>query len=103
MNFERHYEEQTAYITLGGETPIANSMPINKCFLGKKFQKILKNEGLTVNCFMNVCYDKSQSFTEGTIMKWKLREEEIDVYLIESKKLFIKGKHIWAYCVGIVE
>lgn len=103
MNFERHYEEQTAYITLNGVTPVANSMPIEKCFLGKKFQKILKKETFTVNYYMNVCYDKPQEFIDGSMMIWKLREEETNVFLIESKKLFVKGKHIWVYCVGIVE
>ena len=42
MNFEEHYGELTGEITLNGTTPDGNSMPINKCFLGKKFQKQLK-------------------------------------------------------------
>ncbi|WP_217187118.1 hypothetical protein [Enterobacter soli] len=43
MYFDEHYEELTSEIRLDGITPDANSMPMNKMFLGKKFQKIIMN------------------------------------------------------------
>ena len=42
MYFEEHYEELTSEIRLGGVTPDANSMPMNKMFLGKSFKRSLR-------------------------------------------------------------
>lgn len=103
MNFEQHYGELTSDIRLNGITPDANSMPTDKCFLGKKFKKKLKGTDYQINSFMNVCFEKSQSFIDGEVLTWKLQGESLAVYLIESKQLFVKGKHYWAYCVGIIE
>lgn len=102
MIFEKHYEEQTSDITLNGVIPFANSTPIDISFLGKKFRKILKNESITCNTFMNVAYEKQQDF-DGSVLIWKLQDMETSVFLIEEKKLFVKGKHFWVYCVGIIE
>lgn len=33
----------------------------------------------------------------------ELRTDETEVYLIQKKKLFVKGKNFWSYCVGIIE
>lgn len=101
--FENHYGESTAYITLEGITPFANSTPVETIFLGKKFTKELRKNNILSNSFMNVCYEKQQAFVTGTVLKWKLRGDITNVYLIEEKKLFVKGKNFWVYCVGIIE
>jgi len=103
MNFEEHYGEFTREILLGGITPDANSMPLNKCFLGKKFQKIIKNSEHSIDSYMNVCFEKQQGFADGEVLDWELQGEVLPVFLIESKKLFVKGKHFWVYAVGIIE
>lgn len=102
MIFEKHYEELTNDITLNGVIPFANSTPIDISFLGKKFRKILKNESIKCNTFMNVAYEKQQDFDDSVLI-WKLQDMETSVFLIEEKKLFVKGKHFWVYCVGIIE
>ncbi|WP_312282560.1 hypothetical protein [Pseudescherichia sp.] len=103
MNFEEHYGELTGEIELNGLVPYANSMPIHKCFLGKKFQKVLKKKKINIEHFMNVCFETQQDFTEGELLTWSLQGEGMDVYAIECKQLFVKGKHFWVYCVGIIE
>ena len=103
MIFDKHYGEQTAYITMNGIEPFANSTPIDICFLGKKFKKVLTANDIKCGSYMNVAYEKPQQFQEGSVLKWKLRTDETSVYLIEEKKLFVKGKHFWLYCVGIME
>lgn len=103
MIFDKHYENETPYITMQGITPFANSMPIDLCFLGKKFKKQLKNSNINCLCYMNVAYDKPQDFQELSVLEWKLHDDSTDVFLIEEKKLFVKGKHFWVYCVGIIE
>lgn len=103
MNLEEHYGELTSEITMNGITPDANSMPITKVFLGKKFQKVVKNSTHTINSFMNVIYEKPQSFKHGEVLEWVLQDLVLSVYLIEEKKLFVKGKFFWVYNVGIIE
>ncbi|MEX5391171.1 hypothetical protein WCE19_15035 [Enterobacter cloacae] len=103
MYFEEHYEELTSEIRLGGVTPDANSMPMNKMFLGKKFQKIIKNSTHNVDSYMNVIFEKKQTFNNGEVLEWELQGEVLTVFLIEYKKLFVKGKHFHVYAVGIIE
>ena len=103
MNFEQHYEDLTSDITLNGCTPYCNSMPINKCFLAKKFQKVVKNSSYTIDSYMNVGYEKPQTFKDGEVLQWELHGEVLNVFLIESKQLFVKGKNFWVYAVGIIE
>lgn len=103
MYFEEHYEELTSEIRLGGVTPDANSMPMNKMFLGKKFQKIIKNSTHNVDTYMNVIFEKKQTFKNGDVLEWELQGEVLPVFLIEYKKLFVKGKHFHVYAVGIIE
>lgn len=103
MNFEQHYEELTSEIKLGGVTPDGNSMPINKMFLGKKFQKIIKKCTHNVDSYMNVIFEKKQTFKDGKVLEWELQGEVLPVFVIEYKKLFVKGKHFHVYAVGIIE
>lgn len=103
MNFEEHYGELTEDILLDGLIPYANSLPINKCFLGKKFQKVVKKSELPIDNFMNVCFEKEQSIKDGSTITWTLQDLELNVFVIESKKLFVKGKQVWVYAVGIIE
>jgi len=103
MNFEEHYGDLTREITLDGIEPKANSMPVHKCFLGKKFQKVIKNTDYNIESYMNVIFDKKQTFADGQVLEWQLQGEVMNVFLIEGKKLFVKGKHVWAYAVGIIE
>ena len=102
MNIEEHYGELTSEIRLEGITPDANSMPLNKMFLGKKFQKIIKNSTYQIDSYMNVIFEKKQSFT-SEVLEWELQGEVLPVFLIEYKKLFVKGKHFHVYAVGIIE
>ncbi|WP_088543792.1 hypothetical protein [Escherichia coli] len=103
MYFEEHYEELTSEIRLGDVTPDANSMPMNKMFLGKKFQKIIKNSTHNVDSYMNVIFEKKQIFKNGDVLEWELQGEVLPVFVIEYKKLFVKGKHFHVYAVGIIE
>ena len=50
MNFDKHYEERTPDIRLDAFIPYANSLPISKVFLGKKFQKHIKNLPILYGC-----------------------------------------------------
>ncbi len=97
---DKHYEEQTVYITLEGVTPFANSTPIDITFLDKKFKKVLKKSGIDCDYYMNVIFEKSQNFENK--LEWKLHDHCTDVFLIGETKLFIKGKHFYVYCIGIV-
>lgn len=103
MNFEQHYGELTSEIKLNGITPYANSMPMNKIFLGKKFQKKVNENTHTIDSFMNVIFERPQEFIEGDVYEWVLNDVVLSVYLIETKALFVKGKHFWVYAVGIIE
>lgn len=103
MNFEQHYGEMTHYIQLDGSIPLANSMPLSVMFLGKKQKKGLKKTDIKFESFMNICYEKEQPLVDGSTYEWKLNDQIMSVYLIDSTKLFVKGKLIWAYCVGIIE
>lgn len=103
MNFEQHYGDLTSKIKLNGMTPDGNSMPINKCFLDKKFQKVVKKSNYQIDSYMNVIYEKKKDFKVGEVLEWELQGEKILVFLIESKKLFVKGKYFWVYAVGIIE
>lgn len=100
---DQHYGEKTPYIKVDGTTPYANSMPLNVMFLNKKYSKVLKKADVHCDSFMNVCYEREQPFENGTVLNWQLEGMDMDVYLIGCGKLFVKGKHVWAYCVGIIE
>jgi|GEM_PF-997160 len=102
-NMEQHFGDLTPYIQLEGLTPVANSMPMDICFLGKKFKKVLKQVTFECNSYMNVCFDKEQNLAEGTVLEWSLHDDVMKVYVIGSTRVFVKGKPIWAYCVGIIE
>ena len=103
MELDRHYGDSTRDIRLDNLTPFANSLPVNKCFLGKKFQKIVKNSVHDIEDFMNVIFEKPQKITAGQLMKWSLHGLVLDVYVIDDTKLFVKGKDVWAYAVGIIK
>ena len=45
---EEHFEGETPYIQLNGETPFANGKPTLKCFLNKQLAKKLKQTGLSL-------------------------------------------------------
>lgn len=102
MIFDQHYGELTRDITINGTVPYANSMPIDKCFLGKKFQKLLKKKNQNVSNYMNIAYEREQSF-DSDLLEWELQGSIIDVVLIDYKKLFVKGRFFHVYCVGIIE
>ncbi|QUG75851.1 hypothetical protein GKQ23_12970 [Erwinia sp. E602] len=98
--FEQHYEEQTPYIALDGITPTANSVPLTTSFLSKKLRKQISKESIQCDNYMNVIFEKKQTFEK--VLKWTLRELELDVVLLEEKQLFVRGKPFWAYCVVII-
>lgn len=100
---EKHYEELTSDILFGNVIPFANSMPIDQCFLRKKFKKTIKNAGLKITHFMNVIYEKPQNqIVQGTFMDWSLLGDISSVFVIDGTELFVKGKKYWVYCVGMV-
>jgi len=103
MNFEQHYGDLTNDIKLNGITPYANSMPMNKIFLGKKFQKKVNTSTHNIDSYMNVIFEHPQQLNEGDVYEWVLNDLVLSVYLIEAKALFVKGKHFWVYAVGIIE
>ncbi|WP_312229008.1 hypothetical protein [Pseudescherichia sp.] len=103
MNFDEHYGDLTEEITLAGITPVANSLPIQKCFLGKKFQKAIKNSDHEITTFMNVGFEKPQIFENGSVLTWSMQGQNLDVFVIDSKQLFVKGRNFWVYAVGIIE
>ncbi|KLP45418.1 hypothetical protein ABR36_03465 [Enterobacter ludwigii] len=68
-----------------------------------KFQKIIKNSTHNVDSYMNVIFEKKQTFKNGEVLEWELQGEVLPVFIIEYKKLFVKGKHFHVYAVGIIE
>jgi len=103
MDFEQHYGELTSDIRLNGIVPDGNSMPVNAIFLTKKFKKIIKDSGYIINDFMNVCFEKQQAFKSNENLTWELQDLVLEVFVIDEKKLFVKGKHFWVYAIGIKE
>lgn len=103
MNIEEHFDVETPYITLNGETPMANSKPILNCFMNPRVKKELKNSGYTSNQHMNVIFQKKKPLRIGDTYTWVLRELEFNVVLLGKTELFVKGMKVYAYCVGIIE
>jgi hypothetical protein len=52
---------------------------------------------------MNVCFEKQQAFKSNENLTWELQDLVLDVFVIDEKKLFVKGKHFWVYAIGIKE
>lgn len=106
MDFEKHYGELTSDIRINGLIPDGNSMPINLIFLAKKFKKTINQTDYHIDSFMNACFEKQQDLKVGEVYKWELLDSsglQFDVYVIDTKKLFVKGKHFWVYAIGIIE
>lgn len=103
MNIEDHFEGETPYIMMNGETPFANSKPIDQCYMGKHIKKELKKTEYKCNSFMNVIYDRKKSLRIGDTYTWSLRDMEFNVVLVGKTDLFVKGKHVFVYCVVIIE
>lgn len=105
MDFEKHYGELTSDIRINGLIPDGNSMPINVIFLAKKFKKIIKETDYQIDSFMNACFEKPQDLKVGEVLKWELLDGglQFDVFIIDTKKLFVKGKNFWVYAMGIIE
>lgn len=101
--FEKHFEGETPYITLNGETPMANGLPTDKSWLNKKLGKKLKQSGYSSNQYMNVVFDRSKALRTGDTYTWKLHNEEFNVVLLDKTELFVKGMRVYAYIVGIIE
>jgi len=72
-------------------------------FLGKKFLKLLKKSELNINHYMAVVFEAPQKIVDGQLMTWTLDGVALNVFVIEEKQLFVKGKNVWAYAVGIIE
>ncbi|MDF2784229.1 MAG: hypothetical protein K0S95_764 [Pantoea eucrina] len=104
MNFCEHYGEQTKDILIGGLVPFGNSLPINKCFIGKKFAKVIKKSEYEIINYMNAVFEKEQeSIVVGDLHDWSLDGLHIEVYVIGITNLNVKGKNVWAYALGIIE
>lgn len=56
-----------------------------------------------MDSYMNVIFEKKQTFKNGEVLEWELQGEVLPVFIIEYKKLFVKGKHFHVYAVGIIE
>ncbi len=105
MDFEKHYGELTSDIRINGLIPDGNSMPLSIIFLAKKFNKLVKKSEHKIDSFMNACFEKSQDLKIGEVLKWELLDSDLsfDVFVIDTKKLFVKGKYFWVYAIGIIE
>lgn len=103
MNLDKHYGERTPDIRLDELTPYANSLPHSKMFLSKKYQKVIKKDELPIEYYMAVVFEKPQEIVEGQLMTWTLDDLTLNVYVLEHKQLFVRGKYVWAYAVGIMQ
>ncbi|EPC0896008.1 hypothetical protein ACRV5G_000669 [Enterobacter hormaechei] len=103
MNIEDHFEGETPYIQLNGETPFANSKPIQNCFMNKKVKKEFSKSGYSSNSYMNVMFERKKALRTGDTYTWSLRDMEFNVVLLDKTELFVKGKRFYAYCIGIIE
>lgn len=103
MNIEEHFEDETPYIQLDGNTPFANGKPTLTCFLNKQLVKTLKKSGYECNQYMNVCFQSKKALRTGDTYTWKLRQLEFNVVLIGKTVLFVKGMRVYAFIVGIIE
>ena len=105
MNLEDHFEEQTAYIQINGKTPYTNSLPYEEFYLGKIHLKAYKKYKKQHPCqyFMSVSFEKKPPLKNGSIVQWKLNEDEYDIIILHQAELFVKGKRIYAYTVGILK
>lgn len=103
MNIEEHFEGETPYIQLNGETPLVNGKPTQTCFLNKQLAKTLKKSEYTCEQYMNVCFDRKKALRTGDTYTWSLREMEFNVVLLGKTELFVKGMRVYAYIVGIIE
>ena len=103
MNLDKHYGERTPDIRLDDLIPYANSLPHSKMFLNKKVQKLIKKNQLPIEYYMAVVFEKPQEILEGQLMTWNLDDVTLNVYVLEHKQLFVRGKYVWAYAVGIME
>lgn len=103
--FEKHYDaEDTENITLDGFKPFANSMPLHCMYIDRKrAKKRLKKCNFEYSMFMNVIYEKKQPIATEAMTKWKLYNEEYDVYVLDICEVFVKGKQFFGYCVVIVD
>ena len=52
---------------------------------------------------MAVVFEKPQEIVEGQLMTWTLDDLTLNVYVLEHKQLFVRGKYVWAYAVGIMQ
>ncbi len=105
MNLEDHFEEQTPYIQIDGKTPLTNSLPYEEFYLGEVHIKAYKKYKKQYPCqyFMSVSFEKKPPLKSGDIVQWKLHEDEYDIIILKYGELFVKGKRVHAYTVGILK
>jgi hypothetical protein len=117
MDMERHYDEDTISILIGGGdagiTPQANSLPYHKCFVGKKHSKLLKNllkdlndkveEDVTIEECMNIAFTQDPDFLGGELYEWSLFDDIKNIMIIDKTRLYVKGLYFWVYAVGVLK
>ncbi|HIE9727056.1 TPA: hypothetical protein ACXRYW_005351 [Klebsiella variicola subsp. variicola] len=103
MNLEEHFEDQTSEILINGRTPLTNSLPFEYFYLGEHITKAFKRYKKTHPCdyFMTVTFERKQPLKDGQIVKWTLKDDEYDVIIIKSTELYVKGRKVYAYSLGI--
>lgn len=103
---QQHYEEQTPYILVDNVTPLMNSLPYDRGFMGnKKLKKVLKSHEYNeqVQYIMNIAFEKPQDLKEGEVVEWQLRDLLMDVVVLSHERVFVKGTFVWLSIVGIKE
>lgn len=101
-----HYEEQTPYILVDNVTPLMNSLPFPRGYMGnKKLKKVLREHSANDNVqnIMNIAFQKPQDLNIGDIVDWSLRGIDLNVVVLSHEKAFVKGTYVWMVVVGIIE
>ncbi|MDA8518695.1 hypothetical protein [Citrobacter sp. Igbk 16] len=103
---KEHYGEQTPYILVDNVTPMMNSLPFQRGFLGnKKLKKILKNHELndSVQYIMNIAFTTPQQLEIGEVIEWSMKDLNLEVIVLSHERAFVKGTYVWIVVAGIKE
>lgn len=103
---QQHYKEETPYILVDNVTPMMNSLPFERGFMGnKKLKKVLKNHEYNdqVKYIMNIAFTKPQELEVGELIEWRMRDLVMEVVVLSHERAFVKGTYVWLVVVGIKE
>ncbi|WP_419058947.1 hypothetical protein [Kluyvera georgiana] len=98
-----NYEEQTPYILVDHQTPVMNSLPFHRVFVGNKLVKKELKQHNGIENVMNIAFEKEPDSSTGDVLDWSLRDLEFSVVVLAKDKIFVKGMHLWLMVVGVIE